>query len=186
MIRGIATTAMFFVMAKVNGYRIDMKGIGDFRIVTVRTVIMTVQQFLISYSLKYLQPSMVQTLVNSGPVIVFVMDYFKNKMEVAAKQIIGIIIATFGLMIAINSMILGAWLGMENFTDNSSFKYNESTLDFKIILCIVLFLQHIFWAYGMIITKDLKETNSTQLNFLSGVILTLSGAVTYPFTPNSE
>ena len=163
-----------------------MKNMGDFKIVATRTAIMTCQQFMISYSLKYLQPSMVQTLVNSGPVIVFVMDYFKNKMEVSSKQIIGIIIATFGLMIAINSMILSAWLGMDSFTEGSAFKYNESTLDFKIILCIALFIQHIFWAYGMIITKDLKETNSTQLNFLSGIILTLCGAVSYPFSPNTE
>lgn len=186
MVRGLATTALFFVMAKIQGHKVDFKSMGDFRIIVIRTLIMASQQFLISYSLKYLQPSMVQTLVNSGPVIVFVIDYFKNKIDVTAKQIIGIIIATFGLMIAINSMILSSLLGMANFTDNSSFKYNESTLDFKIALCIILFVQHIFWAYGMIITKDLKETNSTQLNFLSGVILTVLGAVTYPLTPNTE
>ena len=116
MIRGLATTFLFFTMAKINGSRLDFRNLKDFKIVAIRTVIMTVQQFLISYSLKYLQPSMVQTLVNSGPVIVFVIDYFKNKIEVTVKQIIGIIIATFGLMIAINSMILGAWLGMADFS----------------------------------------------------------------------
>ena len=55
---------------------------------------------------------------------------------------------------------------------------------FKIVLCIILFVGHVFWAYGIIITKDLKHTNSIQLNCAAGIILTVFSSTFYTINPN--
>lgn len=47
------------------------------------------------------------------------------------------------------------------------------------LVCVILFVEYIFWAYAMIITKDLKETNPIQLSFVSGILYGGMGTLLY-------
>lgn len=106
ILRGVATSIFFFIMARSTSDNISYKSSSDFKIIVTRTLIMNIQQLLISYCLRYLQSSMVYTICNTGPIMVFIMDYFKNNTLVKPRQIAGIVVSSLGLLIAVNSLII--------------------------------------------------------------------------------
>jgi drug/metabolite transporter (DMT)-like permease len=107
----------------VYGHKIDFKNSKDFKIIVIRTLIMNTQQFVMSYSLKYLQTPIVHTISNCGPIIVFILNYFIHKITVSGRQFIGIIIASVSLLIAINSIVIYHWLGYESYEKSSHYQY---------------------------------------------------------------
>lgn len=62
------------------------------------------------------------TISSSGPVLVYVIDYFMNDATITKKQIIGIFVACVGIALTINSHLLYRWMGIVEDT-HSEFKY---------------------------------------------------------------
>ena len=184
--RGICTVVSCYLIAKYYGHSLDFRSSHDLKIILQRCVITSVQQVITSYGFKYLQPSIVYTIANIGPIIVFVMDYVKNNTTVTSRQQAGIAISCMGLIITVNSLIIMSWLGYDNYVDESKYHYEESSLAFKVFVCVILFVEYVFWAWAMILTKDLKKTNSIQLNYVGGLFLVILSPVFYLTFPNSE
>ena len=111
VVRGIITIISSWILAKAYGYPLDTRNTSDMKIIIIRGVITGFQQIIMGYAFYYLPPSLVHTITNIGPIIVFVIDYFKNDIRVSRRQIIGVFVSSAGLIIAINSLIIMNYLG---------------------------------------------------------------------------
>lgn len=64
---------------------------------------------------------------------------------------------------------------------------NYLTDDIRIIAVFTAFfiITMGFWAYAIVLTKKI-EANSYQINLILGLVVQLTGAVTYPYTTNQS
>ena len=111
VVRGFATIISCYIIAKIKNYSLDFKSYRDLKISVIRAIICAFQQIITSYGFIHLPPSLVYTIANVGPIIVFIIDYFKNSITVTYRQAVGVVISTFGLLVAVNSLVIMHWLG---------------------------------------------------------------------------
>lgn len=123
IVRGIITVLSSYIIARAFGWRLDIRNKSDLRVSLIRAFITGVQQVVTVFAFYYLPPSLVYTITNIGPIIVFVIDYFKNGISVTPRQIAGVAVAAVGLIVAVNSLVIMDWLGYESFVDNSKYHY---------------------------------------------------------------
>lgn len=54
--------------------------------------------------------SVVHTICGSGPIFVFILDYYLNGVQVNGKQVVGLMMGIVGLVLTINGGILMKWI----------------------------------------------------------------------------
>lgn len=111
VVRGIITIISSYILAKAYGYPLDIRNSSDIKIIIIRGAITGFQQIIMGYAFYYLPPSLVHTITNIGPILVFVIDYFKNHVSVSKRQIMGVFVSSVGLIVAVNSLIIMHYLG---------------------------------------------------------------------------
>ena len=78
----------------------------------VRGLYSSLQGIAMALGLYYLPPPTVHTINASGPVLVYIVDYFRNGTHVVRKQIFGIMLGFIGIMMTINSDVLCEWVDL--------------------------------------------------------------------------
>lgn len=120
--RGLSTVVFNFLIVRYSGKPITFTEPYDFQLLNKRNFMMLLQGLAISLALYYLPPSTVHTINSSGPVMVFLMDYFRNGTSVSQRQLIGIVIGFLSILITVNSNYIMHSLGYDVQMD-SRFKY---------------------------------------------------------------
>ncbi len=69
--RGLSLIIINYPICRIYQIRQDFPNKSDFRILIIRNLIISLQNLGIAYSMKYLQPQVVHTIANTGPIIVF-------------------------------------------------------------------------------------------------------------------
>ncbi len=110
--RGFATILMTLAIVRYYNIRIDLPNAQDMKILNIRNTIMVVQGTMFAFCMRYLQPPIVYTISNAGPIIVFIIDYLINGIAISQKQFAGIVVSSFGILLAINSHMVYSWLGV--------------------------------------------------------------------------
>ena len=108
--RGLSLIIINYPICRIYQIRQDFPNKSDFRILIIRNLIISLQNLGIAYSMKYLQPQVVHTIANTGPIIVFVMDYFMFKTPITKKQFCGIFFAIIGVFLTVNSNLIMSYL----------------------------------------------------------------------------
>ena len=54
----------------------------------------------------YLPLPIVHTICGSGPIFVFILDYYLNGVRINLKQLIGIILGLLGLILTVNGRLI--------------------------------------------------------------------------------
>ena len=67
---------------------------------------MAYQGWSIALSHFYVPIPIVHTLTGSGPIFVFIVDYYKNGVKINRKQIVGIILGLVGVILIVNGRII--------------------------------------------------------------------------------
>jgi drug/metabolite transporter (DMT)-like permease len=73
---------------------------------SIRNIFMIIHSLTLAFSFAYLQNPIIYTISNTGPIIVFVLDYFINKISISKKQLYGIVFTVIGLLLTVNSNII--------------------------------------------------------------------------------
>jgi drug/metabolite transporter (DMT)-like permease len=118
--RGIITFIIAYLLLRFYGMRTDLPSSSDLRKLNTRNGIMTIQAFGMTICVLYLPLPIVYTISNAGPVIVYVIDYLINHTTITRKQLLGIMVSCIGIILAINSHMIYAWLNI-NEEDQSTF-----------------------------------------------------------------
>lgn len=149
--RGIATFTINAILCRIYGYSwaFSMKDINK---LTLRNILSSTHAITMVLGLHYLTSPVVHTIANSGPIIVFVMDYFRNGRTVTRVQFYGIIVTSLGLLITVNGSIILYMLGLRENMD-SEFDYMEASILIKTALTALILIATVGWAFGIILTK---------------------------------
>lgn len=170
MLRGFGVLMFSLLLCRFFKKPIDFSLLSDLHILNFRNLMMTVHGFFFAFSFHYLEVPIVYTISNAGPIIVFILDYFMNKISVSRRQLAGIIISCLGIFLAINSHLIYRELGIPEET-HSKFAYVEATIEMKLLVSMLFLLAVVGWAYGVVQTKSLKASHTLQVNLHQGFML---------------
>ena len=67
---------------------------------------MTIFGWSVAFSQFYIPLPIVHTICGSGPIFIFIIDFYLNGIRINSKQFFGIIIGIIGLILTINGRIL--------------------------------------------------------------------------------
>jgi drug/metabolite transporter (DMT)-like permease len=67
-----------------------------------RHILLTTYGFVFAQCFFYLPINLVHTISSSGPVFVLIIDYFLYNIEISKKQLIGVLISSIGMLLAVN------------------------------------------------------------------------------------
>ena len=136
--------------------------------------------FMFAFSQLFLPLPIIHILGASGNLFIFIWDYYLNGVTVNKEQLKGIIVGAIGLLLAINGPFLMKMIN-PNYKIKSNFEnYKTSNIYVMTIVACGLCFACICWAYAIVITKKLRNTNAIQTSFHFGMILLLGSALLYP------
>ena len=78
--------------------------------IVIRSFTNTFFGLVIAFSQFYVSLQIVHTIYGSGPIFIFIFDYYLNGVKVNSKQVLGIIVDIFGLTITINGRLLMSFI----------------------------------------------------------------------------
>lgn len=116
MWRGIVTTLVAYAIIRYQGDDCYSKSPSDNYYLFGRSLASIAYCVVLIVSLRFLSNPVVQTINNSGPIIVFVINIFESKREVTRNEIIGTTIACLSLFLTIYS-------GSQHNSKKSNFEY---------------------------------------------------------------
>ena len=126
--RGIGMVFIGVVMHKVNNLNYSFSDPTEFRKLFVRNILCGAQSFAIALSLLYIPTSSVHTVINCGPMIIYVVDYFQNGTLINRKQFVGIVISFLGIILTVNMNLLSEYFGLEISMNLNSIILSHHTL----------------------------------------------------------
>lgn len=148
----------------------------DLKLLNTRNIVIAVHGFSLIGAVNYLELPIVYTIFNSGPVFIFIFDYFVSNVTVTPRQLAGIIVSCLGIALAINSRLIYFLLDIHEEL-HSSFKYVECSLSIKLLISCYLLAINAAWGYVLVLSKQLKQANAIHTNLHLGVVLTLLSAL---------
>ena len=104
----------------------------------------------------YLPLPIVHTICGSGPIFVFIIDYFMNGVGINAKQFMAIVIAVAGLVLAINGSMLIKYIDPEFETHSEFENYQSENAVVATLMGVELLLANVGYGFAMVLTKRLK------------------------------
>jgi drug/metabolite transporter (DMT)-like permease len=100
--RGLALVVITFILARVYDIGLEFKSPFNFKYLCIRSLFIFAHGIGFSGVQFYLPLPIVHTINSSGPLFIFIMDYFMNGVKINNKQLMGIIIAVLGVAITVN------------------------------------------------------------------------------------
>jgi drug/metabolite transporter (DMT)-like permease len=76
----------------------------------VRNIIVTLQGLIYTLSNFYLSLPIVSTINSTGPIFVFILDYYINGTTIGRSQFYGIIIGMIGVIFTVNGGLMLSYL----------------------------------------------------------------------------
>jgi len=106
MSRGIAVVLLNFIILRVRNINMDFGHSGNLYNLNVRNIIVTVQGLVYTLSNFYLPLPIVSTINSTGPIFVFILDYYINGTTIVKSQFYGILIGMLGVFFTVNGGIM--------------------------------------------------------------------------------
>jgi drug/metabolite transporter (DMT)-like permease len=173
--RGLSTALFNMIIIIAKNKSLEFRCRSDFQLLNWRGFFCVLHGFMLALALTYLPPPVVHTINASGPVMVFIVDYFRNGIAVGLRQLVGIFIACIGLVITINAAMIMQWMGYD-YEAHSKFDYVASSAQAKTVVSALLLICQLLWAYAMVLTKEIKTQDAYQIGFHLGLMQIFTGA----------
>ena len=140
---------------------------------------MTAFGWVIALSQFYLPLPIVHTISGAGPIFIFIIDYYINRIKINKKQLIGIVIGVLGLVLTVNGRIIMTYFDPTFSIDSEFQNYRTENIILIFFVALVLVAINALWAYGIVLTKALVGINPIQIVFHLGILMTMMSAVVY-------
>lgn len=102
LVRSIATLAINLAIARIWHIDILYKDSDNFKILFIRNFNISIQAIIFTIAQYYLAQPIISTINNTGPLIVFILDYFINRVTITRKQFYGVILGILGAILTVN------------------------------------------------------------------------------------
>ena len=78
--------------------------------IVIRSFTNTFYGLALAFSQFYISLPIVHTICGSGPIFIFIFDYYLNGVKINSKQVFGIIVGICGIILAINGRLLMSFI----------------------------------------------------------------------------
>lgn len=178
--RGVVMVVISYLLLRSYGMQMDFKK--DFLRLNARNGIMVFHGLAMTGSVYFLELPLVYTVFNSGPIFVFIIDYFMFKTPVSLRQLLGIVICCIGITLSINSHLIYMWLGIQEDL-HTNFHYVDASITTKLLVACFLLFMTMLWGYAIVVSKGYREANVVHTNLHLGIILVVFnglGLIAFP------
>lgn len=141
---------------------------------------MALQGIVLAIIQFFLTQPIINTLTNTGPLFIFLLDYKINGITITRSQFWGVIFGVVGVIMTVNGDFVIHLINPEYKTRTDFKNYTTDDPVIKLIGATVYVAVQFLWAYGQIITKTLHSVNSIQINYHLGICVILTAAMFYP------
>lgn len=108
--RGLAIFVTHTILCRLMGIDLDFKSKHDFKYLMIRNTIMIFHQLCFTGMHFVVSLSVNNTIAMSGPLFVFVIDYYINGITINKKQAVGIFLGILGVILTVNGDYFMTWL----------------------------------------------------------------------------
>jgi drug/metabolite transporter (DMT)-like permease len=151
------------------GIELDFKSIFDLRQLFQRNTIMVLHQFYYFLLHFVLSLPTINTILLSGPLFVFILDYFLNGVTITKHQLASIAVGICGVAMTVNADLLMALID-PTYTPKSDFKnYMKTDPTVKIILSGMAILFNVGWAYATVNQKKISHIPGIKISYKLGI-----------------
>jgi drug/metabolite transporter (DMT)-like permease len=121
------------------------------------------------------------TISISGPLFVFLIDYYINGVTINKKQIVGIALGILGVILAINADYFMSQLNDDYHQESSYEHYLVEDIKIKLLLSFIAVLSNLIWAYAIVLQKKIKHVPGIKISYFLGLELIFSSSIVYSF-----
>lgn len=100
-----------YVIARVFNIEIDYKNPHNLYNINKRNIIVSLQGLLYTLSNFYVPQPIVATINSTGPLFVFILDYYINGTKINKSQFYGILIGLLGVIFIVNGGLILSFIG---------------------------------------------------------------------------
>lgn len=113
----------------------------------------------------------------TGPLFVFIIDYFINGVTINKGQAVGIFLGFFGIFLNINGEYLMKLID-PNFEMHTTYQnYYVTDIRLKVLFSIVAFLSNIIWGYAIVSQKNISHLPGIKISFFLGIQFVFISAI---------
>jgi drug/metabolite transporter (DMT)-like permease len=167
--RGIAICVTHIIICNYLGIGLDFKSSKDIKYLLIRNTLIGIHQFVYTAMHFVLSFPLINSIVITGPLFVFIIDYFLNGVTINKIQVIGIAVSFTGILININGDFLMTLIDPE-FEINSSYEhYDVTDIKIKILFSLLAVLTNVIWGYAIVVQKKIKHLQGIKISFFLGM-----------------
>jgi len=111
----------------------------------------------------------VNSITITGPLFVFVIDYYINNITITKSQAYGILIGFVGVLININGEYIMSWIDPSfHFTSDSS-HYLVTDVRVKLLVSLFAVFSNFVWGYAIVSQKKIRHVPSIKISYFLGI-----------------
>ena len=181
-VRGIMLLILSFSLSKGQSLPNSLSFPHQSLTILARSCMLSFYGWGMAFSQFYLPLPIVHTISGTGPLFVFIIDYYLNDVKINQKQLVGIIFGIAGLILTVNGRLIITYID-PTYEVESEFSYRTSSPVVIVLVSFLLAFVNVLWAYSTVITKSLNYT-PYQLCFHNGIVLMYFSGIL--FSTNEE
>lgn len=104
--RGVSICITHIIICKCLGISLDFKSKRDIKYLLIRSTLIGIHQIVYTGMHFVLSYPLINSITITGPLFVFIIDYYINGITITKMQVIGIAIGFIGVLININGDFL--------------------------------------------------------------------------------
>lgn len=124
---------------------------------------------------------LINSITITGPLFVFLIDYYINGVTINKMQAVGIAFGFAGILININGDYLMTIID-PTFEIASSFEhYTVTDVRLKILFSFIAVLTNAVWGYAIVVQKKINHVPGIKISFFLGIEFVMTSGTTISF-----
>lgn len=160
MSRGIALLLTNYLICRWRGYDTAFKSPHNFKVLNKRNFIMAIHGFVFASTQFVLPLPVIHTISCAGPLLIFIIDYFKNGVTINRRQALGIFVGMVGVVLTSNSSLIMKEINPDYVEETTFSNYVTTDPLIRSLVALVLFFSVMMWANAVVVTKELHNVNT--------------------------
>jgi drug/metabolite transporter (DMT)-like permease len=181
VVRGLTLIFVTYLIAWKTNTDLTFKSKHTFKWQLIRNSIMVLQGLVYAWAQFYLPLPVAITLQSTSPIFTAIFDKILNGVNLNKKQTMWLTVAFLGVVLTANGTYLSyLWTGKTVETNSKFENYFSTDPSMLVLAALILVVTQFVHGYGTTVTKKLKDSNSIQVNFFQGLLITFTGSVLVP------
>ena len=167
--RGVCIFFTHIAIGQYLNIPLSFKTARDFKYLMIRNSLFFIQQLIYTAMHYVLSFPLISSISITGPLFLFITDYYINGVTINKVQAVGIVVSFIGIIININGDNLMTLID-PTFQISSNYEhYVVTNIGVKILCAFILIFAYFLWSYGIIIQKKISHIPSLQISFFLGL-----------------